>query len=488
MHPAQELLAMLILALHIVLPVGTWAMLEGYRDGPARIWLAGIACYCAGAMLAALNTMSYSDAKFIGLAVFYLASILLMLEALMRDLYDTQRSPWVLALALPIGGLYFGAIAFMGLFATTGLMSVSAMFCVFGFIGVGLTAQLIRRHQSRSMLLITLAFILMTSGHVLRLGMMAWGAPPADFQVAAFTWNSNYLVMTTVMTMILISFGYWGYVIDKMYLKNQHAQAQQMAAEILAQESQDLIKERDQLLMLNARVSAISSLSSFSAMLVHDISQPLQAMELGLYDLKAQATQADSEQLQSSIAELQQLSTQAGEMVSHLRQLMGKGQEQVNPVHADQALRAILPIVQGEATQRGIALSYRAHLPDNPWVMSNAIMLQRIVFNTVGNALDALQAQCEAPRSIHIDLHGQVHDQIPGLALQIQDNGPGFEPSVLSQLNHSIQSGKPNGLGLSLLLMQSMVRMWGGHTRIGNRPSGETSGALIDIWLRSANN
>lgn len=487
MHPAQELLAMLVLALHIVLPIGTWAMLEGYRDGPARIWLAGIACYCAGTMLAALNTLSYSDAKFITLALFYLASILLMLEALMQDLQGTRRSLKVLLVALPIGGLYFGAISYMGLFATTGLMSISAMFSVFGFVGIGLTAQLIRRHQSRSMLLITLALILMTSGHLLRLGMMAWGAPPSDFQVAAFTWNSNYLIMTTVMTMILISFGYWGYVLDKMRLKNQRAQAQQMAAEMLTQESQALIKERDQLLMVSARVSAISSLSSFSAMLVHDISQPLQALELGLYGLKTQATRQDPEGLQSSIAELQKLSAQAGEMVSHLRQLMGKGQEQVTPIHPEQVLQAILPILQGEATQRGTTLTYRALLPENPWVMANAVMLQRIVFNTVGNALDALQAQGDGSRAIHMDLHGQVNDQIPGLVLQIQDNGPGFEASVLSQLNHPIQSSKPNGLGLGLLLMQSMVRMWGGHTRIGNRPPAESTGGLIQIWLRSAN-
>jgi two-component system C4-dicarboxylate transport sensor histidine kinase DctB len=191
--------------------------------------------------------------------------------------------------------------------------------------------------------------------------------------------------------------------------------------------------------------------------------------------------------LQSSIAELQKLSAQAGEMVSHLRQLMGKGQEQVTPIHPEQVLQAILPILQGEATQRGTTLTYRALLPENPWVMANAVMLQRIVFNTVGNALDALQAQGDGSRAIHMDLHGQVNDQIPGLVLQIQDNGPGFEASVLSQLNHPIQSSKPNGLGLGLLLMQSMVRMWGGHTRIGNRPPAESTGGLIQIWLRSAN-
>jgi len=288
------------------------------------------------------------------------------------------------------------------------------------------------------------------------------------------------------MTMIFISFGYWGYVLDKMRRKNQHALAQQLAAQMLAQESQALIKERDQLLMVNARVSAISSLSSFSAMLVHDISQPLQALELGLYELQTHVGSHDTQQLHSGIAELQLLSNKAGEMVSHLRQLMGKGQEQVSPIDPNQAMQAILPILEGEAKQRGIQLTYRADLPDKLGVMSNAVMLQRIVFNTVGNALDALQSQQASSRAIHIHLHAQAHDQVPGVALQIQDNGPGFGPSVLSQLNYPVQSSKPDGLGLGLMLMQSMVRMWGGHSRIGNRPNAEGSGGLIEIWLRSA--
>lgn len=486
MHPAHQLLALLILALHIVLPVGTWAMLAGYRDGPARIWLAGISCYCFGAMLSALNTLSYSNATFITLALFYLASILLMLEALMQDLYGTRRKLKTLFIPLVLGGIYFSLIAHMGLFATTGLMSISAMFLVFGFYGISLTSRLFRLQRSRSMLMITLALLLMSSGHFLRLFMIGWGAPPADFQVAAFTWNSNYLVLTTVMTMILISFGYWGYVLDKMHLKNQSALAQQLAAEMRSEESQTLIKERDQLLMVNARVSAISSLSSFSAMLVHDISQPLQALELGLYGLQSQIGNDDTQQLKSSIAELQHLSSKAGEMVSHLRQLMGKGQEQVCPINPDQVMRAILPILQGEAKQRGIHLTYQAELPNTPLVMSNAVMLQRIVFNIVGNALDALNSHTTAAPAIHIFLHAQYHDQAPGFALLIQDNGSGFEPSVLAQLNTPIQTSKPDGLGLGLMLMQSMVRMWGGHSRIGNRPPSNSTGGLIQIWMRSA--
>jgi C4-dicarboxylate-specific signal transduction histidine kinase len=366
-------------------------------------------------------------------------------------------------------------------------MSLSSMLVLFGCAASVLSYRLIQRQRTRSLYLVITALALLMSGHLLRLGMMARGAPPESFQVAAFTWNSNYLVLSTVLAMILISFGYWGYVLEKMRLKTLDVQAEQLAAEMLVHESQQLIKERDQLMMVNARVSAISSLSSFSAMLVHDISQPLQALEFGLYDLKTHATHGVSaEHLQRSIMALQVLSTKAGEMVSHLRQLMGQGQDHISPINPDQALQAILPILQGEAQQRGISLTYHAQLPESPCVMANAVMLQRIVLNTVGNALDALQHHAGAEKSVRIVLNPERHEQGKGLVLSIEDTGPGFEDDILSQLNSPIQTSKPKGMGLGLLLMQTMVRMWGGHTHIGNRARHLGTGGLIQIWLRSA--
>lgn len=486
MHPAHELLILLVLILHIALPLAAWIMLTGYRDTPTRLWLTGISLYCAGAIVAAFNTAAYSHAKFLLQALLFIAAFLLMLEALLRDLKKAERSPQVLWMALLVGGIYFSFIAFNGLYQTAGLMSISAMFLAFGLTAMHITRQLIQRDHSRSMWLITLALALMVSGHVLRLTKMAMGASPSQFQVISYTWNSNYLFLTTVITMILISFGYWGYVLDKMGQKNQHMLAQKLAAEMLTQESQALLQEREHLLMVNARVSAISSLSSFSAMLVHDISQPLQALEFGLHDLQSQATpDQTADRLLENIHELQQLSSKAGEMVSHLRQLMGRGQEQVSAIGPDECLTTILPILKGEAKQRGIALNYCAHLPAQPQVMANAVMLQRILFNTVGNALDAFQGLDRKDPTIDIEIHEQMEDQAPGVLLKIMDNGPGFSLEMLSQLDKPIPSSKPHGLGLGLLLMQSMVRMWGGHTRIGNRPSTQGPGGLIQIWLRA---
>lgn len=486
-HPAHELLALLVIALHTAMPLGVWAMLSGYRDNHARIWLAGVTCYSAAFSLSARNTLAYSDANVIWLSIFYLASVLLMLEALARDLSASRRSPWVLAACLSIGGIYFTTITLQGLYATWGLMSLSSMLVLFGCAASILSYRLIQRHRTRSLYLVITALALLMSGHLLRLGMMAQGAPPESFQVAAFTWNSNYLVLSTVLAMILISFGYWGYVLDKMRLKTLEVQAKQLAAEMLARESQQLIKERDQLMLINARISAISSLASFSAMLVHDISQPLQALEFALYELQSQAKPDQSaDQLLAGIHELQILSGKAGEMVGHLRQLMGQGQDHISPIDLGEALKTILPILQGEARQRGISLVYHASMPEYPLVMANSVMFQRIVLNIVGNVFDALQNHLGTTKSVQIALRTEQHKQDTGLTLSIEDNGPGFENHVLSQLNQPIQSNKSNGLGLGLLLMQNMVRSWGGRTHIGNQATSQGTGGSVHIWLRSA--
>jgi two-component system C4-dicarboxylate transport sensor histidine kinase DctB len=117
--------------------------------------------------------------------------------------------------------------------------------------------------------------------------------------------------------------------------------------------------------------------------------------------------------------------------------------------------------------------------------MANAVMLQRIVFNAVGNALDALRDHQPSDACIQIRLYSQIKARETWTVLEIADNGSGFSDDVLSQLSAPIQSTKPHGMGLGLMLTQSMVRMWGGHTQIDNQPDDQAPGGLLQIWLRT---
>ena len=81
--------------------------------------------------------------------------------------------------------------------------------------------------------------------------------------------------------------GYWGYALEKSRLEQALSKDRE---ELALKENHDikrLLSERNRLLMLNSRISGISMLSSFSALLVHDLSNLLQAFKLSLENAKA---------------------------------------------------------------------------------------------------------------------------------------------------------------------------------------------------------
>jgi C4-dicarboxylate-specific signal transduction histidine kinase len=109
------------------------------------------------------------------------------------------------------------------------------------------------------------------------------------------------------------------------------------------------------------------------------------------------------------------------------------------------------------------------------------------VFNLLANALDAFrEAPQDSPR-IQIEL---LHSpEAPGetVVLRIQDNGPGLPEALLQQLTGPVESSKADGMGLNLLLTQSMLRLWGGQALMHNRHGAEVQGAVIALQLAISN-
>ena len=91
-----------------------------------------------------------------------------------------------------------------------------------------------------------------------------------------------------------------------------------------------------------------------------------------------------------------------------------------------------------------------------------------------------------SPPRILIELLERQREGQDWVVLQIQDNGPGFPKDLLQQLSGPVVSSKAQGSGLSLLLTQSMLRLWGGHTVMQNLSSNDTSGAVLQLWMLPA--
>lgn len=485
MHPAIGLLIYVVIAIHIALPLGTWLLLAGRRHETTRLWFISISLYSLSICSVALRPLISEYLSYIVAWSGACASWLLMIETLRREL---NKTPWrwpFMAAPVTAWALLLVWLHESGNVATTGVLVYSMVFVGLNLSLSYLVWQLRRTFKSRSLMMVQVAFAIHASAYLNRLYQYALTGSLDYLNVFSFSWVSNLVTLSSILAMVLICFGYWGFALEKSNAETTHAQKGQLQAEAESDAMRALVKERDQLLMLNARVSALSSLSSFSAMLVHDISQPLQALELGLYDLQGRLPpHQESPELKPRIDELMVLSGKASEMVGSLRRLMIRGQDQMEPVDLYKAMQSVFPILQGEATQRHMGIRLSSQLQPATLVLANEVMLQRIVFNLVANAMDALSKSRPALPGIAIDLLLQVKDGKHWVVLQIQDNGPGLPHELLQQLSGPVASSKAQGSGLGLLLTQSMIRLWGGHTHMQNGPSSAETGACIQLWLK----
>ena len=487
MHPAVGLLIQVVIAIHIALPLGTWLLLSGRRNDKTRLWFISISIYSLSLCSIALRPYISEYLSYLVAWTGVFASWLIMIEALRREQHLT---PWRWPMVSALVAAWMAFLVWLQHFGdvnTTGILVYSATFICLNMVLSWRVWQLRRMTKSRGLMMVQLAFAIYAGAYLNRLYQYGMTRDINYLNIFSFSWVSNVVTLSSILAMVLICFGYWGYVLERSNQEKTTAQEGQLQAQAESEAMRTLVKERDHLLMLNARVSALSSLSSFSAMLVHDISQPLQALELGLYDLQSQVKTVPTQpELQVRIDELMVLSGKASDMVSSLRRLMIRGQDQMEPIDLQQAVQAVFPILQSEADHRGIGIRLSAQLTHTRQVQANEVMLQRIVFNLAANAMDALSSQINAaasPPVILIELLERQQDGRDWVVLQIQDNGPGFPDHLFHQMNGPVVSSKAQGSGLSLLLTQSMLRLWGGHTVMQNLLSHDASGAVLQLWL-----
>ena len=488
MHPAVGLLIQVVIAVHIALPLGTWLLLAGRRNESTRLWFLSISFYSLSMCAIALRPWVAEYPSTMLAWTGACASWLMMIEALRRELGFKPKPGFALILPVTVWVMVLHGLHETGHMKQVGVLIYSCAFICLNLVLSGLVWQLRRIHRSRSLLLMQLAFAIHAGAYLNRLYQYAVSGKTEYLNVFSFSWVSNLVTLSSILAMVLICFGYWGFCLERTNSETTNAQQGQRQAEAESETMRNLVRERDQLLMLNARVSSLSSLSSFSAMLVHDISQPLQALELGLYDLQNQITPSpDPRELQPRIDNLMLMSGKASEMVSSLRRLMIRGQDQMDAVNLLGSIEKVFPVLRAEAQQRGIALRLSCQLPTGCAVQANEVMLQRIVFNLVANAMDALgdtAAPTPEEPTIHIELFLRQGDGKDWVVLQIRDNGPGWPADLLKPLPGPVVSSKAQGSGLGLLLTHNMVRLWGGQTAMENDPS--NPGALIALWLAPA--
>jgi signal transduction histidine kinase len=203
-----------------------------------------------------------------------------------------------------------------------------------------------------------------------------------------------------------------------------------------------------------------SMMGEMVASLAHELNQPLGAILNNLGGLGRLLAQGNREPALAAraISNAIEDTKRAGEIVRRVRAMFsGAG---TNKVAVDLAalVNEVVTLIGSESALRKITLEIESAASPLE-VLGDRVLLQQCVLNLVVNAFDALMDTAEHERRVTV----AIAPEKPGwIALSVGDNGTGIDPSVAGRVFEPFVTTKSGGMGLGLLVTQSIVEDHGG--------------------------
>jgi two-component system C4-dicarboxylate transport sensor histidine kinase DctB len=206
----------------------------------------------------------------------------------------------------------------------------------------------------------------------------------------------------------------------------------------------------------------MAALGRMSAAIVHEISQPLAAMEATLAAAEMSLPADGAEKTGVRIGSARNLIRRMQRTIKHLKSFSRKGPAVLERIAVDRVVEAALELVAPRA--RGAGVEPVVDAVPGVEVRAGAVRLEQVCLNLLLNALDAVEGRAGAEVRVSIASDaGQAR-------IAVQDNGEGIAPDNLPRVAEPFFSTRigGEGLGLGLSISQAIVEEFGGRIEIAS--------------------
>jgi signal transduction histidine kinase len=224
--------------------------------------------------------------------------------------------------------------------------------------------------------------------------------------------------------------------------------------------------------MLDRIESSMHQLHTITDSLAHDLRSPLTAirgkLEMSLRDM------ADEERADPIVAAIEELDR----LTDFLNKSLDVAEARADALRISRSeialcelLKTMIDLFEPSMSEKGISIGLR--YDSEVKVLADAALLHRMIANLLDNELKHLPHACKVTISVR-----QEEDHA---LLILEDNGPGFDPSVLQKIFERRVKGRDSGgHGLGLAFVDAVARAHGGVAKAANREEG---GARIVVTL-----
>jgi signal transduction histidine kinase len=224
----------------------------------------------------------------------------------------------------------------------------------------------------------------------------------------------------------------------------------------------------------------LASMGELTASIAHEIKQPLSAIlaHADTAELLLETDAPSLPEIQRILAEIRKDDLRASDVITRLRDLLGRHTLERRPVDLNEAIGDALRVIDAEARRRNVTVvtQLAAELPP---IVGDNVHLQQVMLNLVLNAMDAIEGVEESDGRITIGTRAVAN----GVQVTVADNGPGIDPAVAPRLFESFATTKPGGLGLGLSIARTIVEAHGGTIEA---TAGAGRGAVFRVVLPTA--
>jgi signal transduction histidine kinase len=215
------------------------------------------------------------------------------------------------------------------------------------------------------------------------------------------------------------------------------------------------------------RAERLAALGQLSAGLAHEIRNPLGVIK-GSADMLSRKVAA-SEPLVAELAgyissEVNRLNA----LVVRFLDFARPSKLELRPERISEIVDRALDAAAASFPNAGVKIE-RQYAPNLPEVPADPQLCEQVFVNLITNAFQAMQAESgSAEKTLHIVIEEEVLNGEPGVAVFVEDTGPGVPPELQEQIFNPFFTSKKDGVGLGLSIVAKIVDDHRGTIRLEN--------------------
>ncbi|MBL6928096.1 MAG: PAS domain-containing protein [Rhodospirillales bacterium] len=220
-----------------------------------------------------------------------------------------------------------------------------------------------------------------------------------------------------------------------------------------------------------AHVSRLSTLGEMAAGFAHELNQPLAAIRNYAAGSirRIDARHGDISDVRVVIERIAEQAARAGDIIMRIRKFIRKEEGEKNSIDVASVIHDSIGLLYGETLKHNAEIV--PEMADNlPRVVADVVQIQQVIINLVRNGLEAMDNGEDVPRCVTI----RANQEAECVRVEVEDQGSGISDEVRERLFEPFFTTKGDGMGIGLLICQTIVEEHGGTLAVTQASSGGT--------------